>query len=140
MLLSAFEGAWDVERDIADARAGQAGRFEGRAVFALVAEGLRYREEGWLTLGAAPTVVATRSYLWRAGGGGALEVRFEDGRLFHVFHPAEARPEAEHDCPPDRYRAAYDFADWPNWRVEWRVTGPRKDYAMISRFRPSGPR
>jgi hypothetical protein len=29
----------------------------------------------------------------------------------------------------------YDFRDWPRWQAEWRVTGPRKDYGIVTRFR-----
>ncbi|MBP7241379.1 DUF6314 family protein [Amaricoccus sp.] len=138
MHLSAFEGAWELARDIADARSGQRGRFVGRARFIPTPEGLRYREEGELTLGDGPGITATRDYLWRAGADGAIEVLFADGRLFHSFHPADPAPTAEHECPPDLYRARYDFAAWPCWQVEWRVSGPRKDYDMVSRFRPAG--
>ena len=93
-------------------------------------------EEGWLALpgGGAP-LRATRRYLWAADAAW-LEVRFEDGRPFHTVPLDVARPEAAHDCAPDVYRVAYDFADWPRWRAVWRVTGPRKDYVMTSDYAP----
>lgn len=138
MRLEAFEGAWEVERDIADARAGESGRFVGVARFAPEAGGLRYREAGRLTLGDGPGFEATREYLWRDGADGAIDVWFGDGRFFHSFRPGDPSPAATHDCPPDVYEARYDFAGWPCWQVEWRVSGPRKDYAMVSRFRPAG--
>ncbi|MBP7002967.1 DUF6314 family protein [Amaricoccus sp.] len=138
MRLSAFEGEWELTRDIDDARAGQRGRFVGRARFTPAPEGLRYREEGALTLGDGPALAASRDYLWRAGPEGAIDVLFADGRLFHSFRPADPAPAAEHDCPPDLYRVRYDFAAWPRWQVAWRVSGPRKDYDMLSRFRPAG--
>ena len=80
---------------------------------------------------------ATRRYLWRAGGAGAIDVLFEDGRFFHSFDPDAPTPAAPHDCPPDTYRVRYDFTGWPEWQAEWRVTGPDKDYTMLSRFRPA---
>ena len=46
-------------------------------------------------------------------------------------------PPPAHDCPPDSYRVRYDFRAWPRWQAEWRVTGPRKDYGIVSRFRPA---
>lgn len=140
MRLEAFAGHWDVDRTIEDVRAGATGRFTGHARFAPVPEGLRYREEGTLTLGDAAPVTATREYLWRDGGGGVIEVLFGDGRFFHRFLPDETDPGDSHDCPPDLYRVRYDFSRWPRWRAEWRVTGPRKDYAMVSRFSPAVPR
>lgn len=138
MQLAAFSGVWDVDRDIEDVRAGRRGRFTGRATFTPVAEGLRYREDGVLALDGAPEMPATRSYLWRDGGGGAIEVLFEDGRHFHRFLPDETDPGDIHACDPDTYRVRYDFRHWPRWQASWRVTGPRKDYGMLSRFRRCG--
>lgn len=139
MRLEAFEGEWTVERTIADVRAGRSGRFSGRAAFRPAAEGgLDYREEGTLVLDGAAPMTATRDYLWRDGGGGVIEVRFGDGRFFHRFLPEEPTPADVHRCDADTYRVRYDFARWPLWRAEWRVTGPRKDYAMTSAYRRVG--
>jgi hypothetical protein len=140
MRLQAFAGAWEIERAIEDVRDGRTGRFVGRATFTPVPGGLAYREEGRLALGDAPAMTATRDYLWRDGGAGVIEVYFGDGRFFHRFLPDEPEPADVHACPPDTYRVRYDFAGWPVWRAEWRVTGPRKDYGMVSRFRPAEPR
>lgn len=137
MRLAAFAGDWIIERRIEDVRAGCAGRLDGAARFAAGPEGLLYSEEGLLTLGGGPGVTASRRYLWREAGGGAIEVRFEDGRFFHRFYADEAAPGAVHDCPPDQYRVRYDFARWPRWTAEWRVRGPRKDYALVTRYRPA---
>jgi len=139
MRLEAFAGDWEVERDIEDMRDGRTGRFTGRARFAPVPAGLAYHEAGRLRLGDGPEMTATRDYLWRDGGAGAIEVLFGDGRLFHRFLPDAPDPGAEHACPPDSYRVRYDFSRWPRWRAEWRVSGPRKDYAMLSRFHRAAP-
>lgn len=138
MRLEAFAGDWRVEREIEDLRGGQDGRFVGHAGFVPAPEGLRYREAGTLTLGGGAAMTATRDYLWRDGGAGAIEVLFGDGRFFHRFLPEEPDPVAEHACPPDTYRVRYDFRRWPRWQAVWRVSGPRKDYAMVSRFRRAG--
>jgi Family of unknown function (DUF6314) len=137
MRLQAFAGLWDLEREVEDVRAGRTGRFSGTARFALAAGGLAYREEGTLSFQGSPPLEASRSYLWRDGGAGTLEVLFEDGRFFHRFCADEPEPAAEHDCPPDRYRVRYDFGRWPRWQAAWRVEGPRKDYGMVSRYRPA---
>ncbi len=93
-------------------------------------------EEGRLDLGGA-SFQATRVYLWRADGDG-IAVLFEDGRAFHRFTPQGAADSA-HWCDPDDYRVSYDFSRWsvnrPIWTAEWRVTGPRKDYVMLSTYR-----
>lgn len=137
MRLDAFRGEWAVERRIEDLRAGREGGFAGTARFDRTPSGLLYSEEGWLDYGGT-RMRAFRRYLWRAVGAGEIEVRFEDGRFFHRFYADEARPAAIHDCGADRYRVSYDFRRWPRWQAEWRVSGPAKDYRLVSRYRPSG--
>lgn len=132
--LAEFEGEWRIARLIDDRRAGQTGRFEGRAVLTPGNGGLIFREEGILRLGEAPPMTATRSYLWRAEGR-RIAVLFDDGRAFHSFDPNADTPAADHACDPDTYQVIYDFSRWPEWRTVWHVTGPRKDYRMESAFR-----
>lgn len=131
MRLADFAGLWRLEREIDDRLTGAPGRFTGRAEFRPVDGGLAYREEGELTLGVAPGVLAVRTYLWREEGG-LIRVDHGDGRPFHSFDPAA--PEARHWCAPDDYRVRYDFSRWPDWQAEWEVRGPRKDYRMRSRY------
>ncbi len=138
MRLEAFVGLWRLERSIEDIRGGRSGELRGTAQFSLAPGGLAYSEEGMLRLGDAAPVRATRAYLWRDGGAGTIELRFEDGRMFHRFYADEPQPVAVHECPPDRYRVRYDFGRWPRWRADWRVRGPRKDYAMVSAYAPAG--
>ena len=123
---------WAVERRIDDRLSGQPGRFEGQAVFRTAGEGLVYHEEGWLTLGTATALFASRDYLWRAEGE-RIAVDYADGRHFHDFDPAEGA--AVHACDPDSYRVTYDFSGWPDtWQSEWAVSGPRKDYVMTTYY------
>jgi hypothetical protein len=126
-----FEGRWRIARTIED-RLGGEGRFDGEAVFAAQGAVLHYRETGELRLGDGPGFQAERSYLWRQAGG-RIAVDFADGRAFHEFDPAA--PDARHLCIADDYAVRYDFAGWPDWRAEWTVQGPRKDYTMVSRYR-----
>jgi len=133
LCLADFEGRWQLSRRIEDHRAGVTGRLEGEAVFEPGQGGLILTETGRLRYGAGAPMQAERRYLWRAEAGG-IAVFFEDGRPFHRFSPAA--PEARHDCPPDLYRVRYDFSVWPAWRAVWHVTGPRKDYGMISTYAP----
>ena len=83
-----------------------------------------------MTLSGTAPMRASRRYLWRDGGSGTIDVHFADGRFFHRFDAEDPAPASSHDCPPDLYRVRYDFRAWPRWQAEWRVTGPRKDYAM----------
>ncbi len=134
-LLAALEGRWHLSREIDDRHAGTGSRFEGTAAFERAPGGLVYTETGELRLAGQPPLRAERSYLWQACDGRVV-IRFGDGRPFHDFDPRAAAPAARHECPPDLYRVVYDFARWPGWRVVWEVRGPRKDYAMVSRYAP----
>ncbi|KNG95384.1 DUF6314 family protein [Pseudaestuariivita atlantica] len=129
--LADFEGRWSLTRRIDDRRAGQEATFDGTAVFAPDGTGLTLTETGWLQPATGPRLQGSRRYLWREG----IEVFFEDGRPFHRFTPAA--PAALHDCPPDTYRVTYDFTRWPRWTATWEVTGPRKDYTMVSAYAPT---
>ena len=130
-----FIGLWIIERDILDLDSEWIGRFDGQAEFKPSEEGLLYTEEGRLAFGGLEAMKATRSYTWRFPGATRVEVDFDDGSPFHGFDLGAGRVEASHYCDPDQYDVAYDFSAWPEWRAEWRVEGPRKDYRMVSIYR-----
>lgn len=129
--LEAFVGRWQLSRTITDAL-GPDGRFEGEALFDWQGDGLIYTERGTLRYGTGQ-FQAERCYFWDSPQPGILRLRFADGRDFHQIELGQAAT-ALHDCAPDIYRVAYDFADWPAWTSDWTVTGPRKDYTMHSRY------
>lgn len=130
-----FEGTWRIDRQIADLRAGQRGRFEGTARLVPGPRGRwTWQESGTIRLGTGAPMPAERRYLWQPRDG-TIEVLFEDGRFFHAFDPSAAGPEARHDCAPDLYHVRYDFTGWPAWRATWQVEGPRKAYRMESLHR-----
>ena len=132
----AFAGRWRLTRTIADRTGGPDGRFEGRATFTPEgARTLRYVEEGRLHLGDGAVLVASRTYLWTVWQN-RVEVAFEDGSPFHAFSAGQSGAGSDHLCVADHYRVTYDFGRWPVWSTLWRVTGPRKDYEMTSRFSP----
>ena len=128
--LAALSGAWRTARVIRHAGGGTA-RFAGMSTWAPDGDGLRCVEAGRLSQGGAG-FEARRETLWRATDDG-IEVRFSDSRPFHVIDG----PHAQHDCPPDTYLLDYDWSGWPRWSVGWRVTGPRKDYRALTRYRPA---
>ena len=130
-----FPGAWRLKRTIED-RLGPPGRFEGLATLTPDGEGLRYREEGMLRLGDGPAMAAHRDYLWRPMGD-RIAVLFADGRPFHTFRPKGRAPGTDHPCGRDLYRVTYDLTRWPLWETEWAVTGPAKDYRMLSAYAPA---
>jgi hypothetical protein len=123
-------GDWRVVRVVRHA-GGATARFAGRAVWRPEGAAWRCVEEGRLSQGGAE-MAARRETLWRDAPDG-IAVAFGDGRPFHLWRPGE---EARHDCPPDDYRLRYDLSAWPRgWAVRWRVRGPRKDYAALTRYR-----
>jgi hypothetical protein len=133
--LTDFLGDWRLERTIED-RLGPSGRFEGLARLTPEGDGLRYHEAGTLRLGDGPAMAAHRDYLWRSAGD-LVEVHFADGRPFHRFHPSGRALGTDHPCGRDLYRVTYDFTAWPRWTAEWIVTGPAKDYRMLSAYAPA---
>ncbi|WGH79013.1 DUF6314 family protein [Jannaschia ovalis] len=105
-------------------------RFAGAAEWRPEGAWLRGVETGEIRQGGQ-VFAARRETLWREGPDG-IEVAFGDGRPFHVIGP-DGR--AHHDCAPDTYLLRYDLSAWPRWSVRWRVTGPRKDYRALTRYR-----
>lgn len=126
--LGDFEGTWHLDRVI-DHGDGTRAVFAGMAMFRRDGDGLAYIEEGQLRIGTATPITARQSYRWDSG----LIVRFPDGRLFHTV--PEHGGAVHHFCDPDTYAGHYDFSRWPGFSVAWQVTGPRKDYRMVSRYR-----
>jgi len=126
--LADFEGKWRLSRRIVQADGVEA-QFLGEAVFRPCDGGLAYQEVGRMILPDQPEMEARRAYLWKPD----LTVWFEDGRFFHQV-PGEGGA-CGHWCDPDQYDGVYEFDDWPEWRVRWRVRGPRKDYRMESEYR-----
>ena len=134
-----FIGTWQLARRIVE-DAGRQARFEGTARFARMdgaagaAGALLLHEEGTLYLPGQDGLHATRRFTWWPGRDGRVEVRFDDGRPFHVFDPNRAECTDRHWCDPDTYVVRYDFSRWPEWSARWRVDGPRKGYTMHSRY------
>lgn len=126
-VLSDFEGRWTFERVVEHA-GGDRAKVTGTATFTRVGTVLVQDEVGQMSINGARPFSATRRYLWREG----LEMRFEDGRFFHIV-PASGGT-AEHWCDPDHYAVRYDFSLWPNWTAVWTVRGPHKNYRMVTRY------
>lgn len=125
--LSDFAGQWQLTRHITP-KTGPAAHFEGTAEWQAAAGGLAYSEQGVMIVTGQPPMQAERRYFWAQD----LRVFFEDGRFFHQVPPAGGQ--AHHWCDPDTYTGAYDFTDWPLFRVAWEVSGPRKDYHSITEY------
>jgi len=133
-LITRFKGEWVLNRHIFDLDSQWLGKFEGVAIMTPSENALHYHEEGKLQFGGLTAMTATRDYTWIFPGKDMVRVMFDDGRHFHDFDATEKRPQATHYCDPDEYDVTYDFRKWPDWRAEWRVEGPKKDYRMVSMY------
>ncbi|WP_424986634.1 DUF6314 family protein [Microbulbifer sp. S227A] len=130
-VLQYFAGRWSLRREI-DHADGTRARFDGHATWSADGDRLRLEETGLLRIGDGPPFTATRRYFWHP----PLSVHFDDGRFFHDVPPMGG--DTGHWCAPDQYDGAYDFTPWPEFRVIWRVSGPRKSYRMNSVYRRIG--
>jgi Family of unknown function (DUF6314) len=118
-------GEWHVTRAIND----DAGRFEGRARFALDPVSpatVVWREHGRLRLGAHDGP-AERTLRIARGADHGWEVRFADSRPFHSLDLTTGSDDVTHLCGADTYRGRFEIETPDRFTVTWRITGPSKD-------------
>ncbi|MDN3273753.1 DUF6314 family protein [Frankia sp. RB7] len=135
-VVTRLAGAWSFDRVIE----GQ-GSMKGLATFTpLDAECLAYREQGRLKLLNGTELEAEREYLFRKRDRG-FEVFFKETppRLFHAIELAASDDGAlngsgDHLCNLDHYRSTYTFLTDGGLVVRHAVSGPRKDYTMITAY------
>lgn len=134
-LFDMLRGRWRIVRTVDDRLAGLKGDFEGVATFLATAEPhvLDYLEIGTINFGPFAHA-AERRYRWRCRGPDRATVLFEDGRFFHRVQPEGRIAAVSHTCGRDLYEGRYVFESDDCWHLQWRVTGPRKDYTMDSTY------
>ncbi len=123
-------GEWSIARMIN----GGAGRFQGHASFVVDPRSpavLIWREHGHLRLGAHDGPAA-RTLRIEPAGAASWEVRFDDGRPFHLLDLTGGVCDATHLCGADTYRGRYEIEGPDRFTVTWRVTGPHKDDEIAS--------
>jgi hypothetical protein len=127
-------GTWRIARMVKDARSGQNGGFDGIALFAPLPDGgLLLTESGTMRLGGySGPAEQTYRYAFPDGPGRA-EVFRHDGTPFHDLDLTAGSAEAVHHCGDDLYRGKFRVLGPDEWAVEWSVSGPRKDYHMVTR-------
>ncbi len=125
-------GSWDLSRTIEDRLGDLGGVVEGRLELTETGpDRLRWEERA--TWHRPTGDVAVRRGLWVVRRAAGWWVLFEDGREFHPWAPGS---EVVHDCRPDTYRGTVTGSP-TDWSVTWEVTGPAKDYLMLTRLRPA---
>lgn len=127
--VAAFLGRWHVRRKIVDRLAMTVAAFEGIATITPES----FEEKGTL-VSAGATTRATRVYRLEFMGGERVAVRFPDGSDFVALRASPVQA-VVHVCGADRYAGRFFFVDADRWAEAWRVTGPRKRYASLSRYR-----
>jgi hypothetical protein len=137
-LLGYLRGAWAFERKVFDSLRDETATATGQARFndeLMNGEpGLRYREEGELDLGDI-TLHTEREYIYGfLANGGVAEVRFPDGRFFHVLDLSKGMVRVEHQCGDDQYQGLFRVLTDKAWLSVWRVTGPRKSQVITTHF------
>ncbi len=130
-----FQGDWQLSRQVTDRRAGTVLHFEGRLAVTVENSRLRLDETGRWTDAPWGALAGHRVYLWVPEGRGRVQVLYGDGRPFHAFTPVQqGRATARHLCDPDTYDVTYVFDLPACWQHRWDVTGPAKDYTMLTRL------
>ena len=131
-------GSWRTSRRIRDFRLGACGRFEGQTIFQPAADGLVQEESGDLHFGAYRGG-ATRRYRIAIDPSGTAMVHHADGSPFHALDLSSGTADIAHQCADDMYRGRYRVLHDNCFWVTWHVTGPRKQYRLVTRHVRSAP-
>ena len=120
-------GTWSLSRVVDDRLAGERRDVVGTATLELESpDRVRWSEEGTMTWAGRSVPVGRTLYVDRVGDD--WWVRFSDGR---DFHPWSVGARVDHPCGRDHYAGLIEGgAD--GWTVEWRASGPEKDYVMTT--------
>jgi Family of unknown function (DUF6314) len=131
--LAFLRGRWRLERRLDDHRCGVRGTFTGDAEFAATDDPavLRYAERGELRFGGH-NGPATRTLVCIGRPGGAVDVRFADGREFYRLDLGPGSCQAEHLCGRDRYDVTVRVLSESLVEEHWHVLGPQKAYDSVT--------
>lgn len=137
-LFARLEGEWRLTREM-----GDLGTFTGHAVFqARAPDVLRYREDGALQQTSGLRLPGYREFEYRLDAD-QIAIHFVEahrrGALYVMlqFTGAEdsCHAQATHVCPPDTYRHSMSWQAENAFSTVVDVTGPRKSYTLVTRYR-----
>ncbi len=126
-------GRWRIERRLQDHKHQQTGHFQGEAVFSPVGDEVFYDEAGHLQLGAFDGE-AKRRYIYCPQGGWQAEVLFADRRYFCSIDLSDGQCQVAHPCAQDTYYGTFTRVSADELHIDWRVTGPTKQFAIANRL------
>jgi len=132
--LDYLAGDWALERAIVDHHAGLTGSFHGDGALRTSERRGRYEERGRLCFGGYDGS-AHRALDLVATTGGAVAVRFTDGRPFFDLDLVTGACSAVHPCRQDRYQLEFKVGSADVLLERWRVTGPAKNYEAQTTWR-----
>lgn len=127
-------GPWSYLRQLDDRRLGTQGSLIGIGRFRPAEDGLTYDERGHMAFAGIDTI-ATRRYRYSFPTAHRAQVCFDDGRAFHMMDLTDGQDRFRHHCAPDLYEGHCLLLTKTDWRLEWRVTGPRKDLWLTTHYR-----
>ncbi|QCX28140.1 DUF6314 family protein [Nocardioides jishulii] len=131
-------GPWVFERVITDRLADEVIEVSGTLTLSEEQGGrVRWAEAGVMRRGSAQLEVFRTLFVVEREDGWL--VTFDDGRDFHPWSPGA---EVVHLCGEDTYAGLVEATGLGEpaggagrrWQVTWRVSGPRKDYLMVTRL------
>ncbi len=137
-LFQFLEGTWQFERKIHDSKLNQEGDCIGVAWFAADEphnghDTLSYSEEGGDKIGDIETVIE-REYRLAFPASSMAEVRFTDGRFFHVLDLTKGIVRVDHQCGDDTYHGVFRVLAPDVWLSVWRVMGAEKSQVITTRY------
>lgn len=136
-LLGYLRGPWLFERKVFDGLRDEDGTCTGRAAFTPhshnAVEALNYSELGELNLNGI-TVTTEREYIYSFPSPSQAEVRFTDGRFFHLLDLTKGMVRVEHVCGDDTYQGLFRILSDKAWLSVWRVKGPRKSQVITTHY------
>lgn len=121
-------GAWDLRRKVIDHRHSQIVCFAGEATVTATA----FKERGEIDQGGTK-FETERSYHLRPGAN-SVSVLFSNDAAF-IDLDLRASQEVRHLCGADVYLGRFYFRGTDEWAERWRVSGPRKNYVSLARYR-----
>ncbi|MGX8011520.1 DUF6314 family protein [Mesorhizobium sp. ORM8.1] len=129
-LANALIGRWRVRRVVRDYIGSASCAFAGEAS---LTEG-GFLEEGEIRIGER-AMPANRAYRLERKDSSVLVFRSDE-----LFIRLDDRPSqvVHHQCGGDNYVGRFIFRSRDEWIEAWRVKGPLKNYASVSRFHRQG--
>ena len=132
-------GRWSISRLICDNLTHSIRTFCGQAIIKQDNLHFHYQEKGDLMLSKNISFSAEQSYIWKPISNSIFDIFFKNGNFFCTLDLKLANQRgvcsAKHLCEADLYVVDYDFSKFPVWSSLWTVSGPKKDYQIVSDFR-----